>query len=69
MKKNMSSADRIIRILLAAVISILYFTHAVTGTFGIIALVIAGIFIITGIVGTCPLYALIGITTQKKKTI
>jgi hypothetical protein len=36
MKKNMGTADRIIRLILAAVFAILYFTGTVTGTFGIV---------------------------------
>jgi len=64
----MGSADIAIRLFLAAVIAILYFTHAISGTVAIIALVIAGVFIITGLIGYCPLYSVLGITTRTKKT-
>lgn len=63
MKKNMGSADRIIRILIAVVMSVLYFTGTVSGTLGIILLVLGGIFLVTSFVGFCPLYAPFGIKT------
>lgn len=34
MKKNMGNADRITRLLLAAAITILFFTNIITGTVG-----------------------------------
>lgn len=63
MKKNMGNADRIIRILLAVVMAVLYFTHTVTGTFGIVLSVLAGVFVLTSLVSFCPLYTLIGLNT------
>ena len=65
----MGIADIAIRLFLAAVIFILYITNAINGTFGVIALVIAGLFIITSFIGVCPLYSILGLTTRKKKTI
>jgi Protein of unknown function (DUF2892) len=67
MKKNMGSADRMVRLLLAAIFAGLYFTDTVTGTFGIILLVLAGVFVLTSLVSFCPLYPLIGINTCKVK--
>ena len=63
MKKNMGNADRIIRLLLAAVFAVLYFTNIITGTFGIILLVLAGVFVLTSLISFCPLYPLIGVNT------
>ena len=63
MKKNMGSADRIIRLLIAAVIAVLYFTNVITGTLGIVLLVAAGIFALTSFISFCPLYAPFGIRT------
>ena len=63
MKKNMGSTDRIIRFLLAAVFAYLYFAGIVTGTFGIILVVLGAIFVITSLVSFCPLYALVGLNT------
>jgi hypothetical protein len=66
MKKNVGSIDKMIRVLIAVVIAILYFTHVVTGTFAVILLVIAGILVITSLLGICPLYLLLGLNTVKK---
>jgi len=65
MKKNMGSADRIIRILLAAIVAVLYFTGTVSGTLGIVLLVLAGVFVLTSFVSFCPLYAPFGISSCK----
>lgn len=67
MKKNMGSADRIIRFVIAVVIAILYFTNILTGTLGIVLLVIAGVFMLTSLVSFCPLYTLIGLSTCTAK--
>ena len=69
MKKNMGSADRIIRILLAVVVSVLYFTNTITGTLGIVLLVLSGIFLVTSLVSFCPLYTLIGLNTCPAKKV
>lgn len=65
MKKNMGSTDKIIRFILAAIFVILYFTGTVTGTIGIILLVLAGVFVLTSLVSFCPLYAPFGLSTCK----
>ncbi len=67
MVKNMGGADRIIRILLAIVIGILYFTDRITGTAAIILGIIAIVFLLTSFVGTCPLYIPLKISTKKKE--
>lgn len=67
MKKNMGAADRIIRLLLAAIFAGLFFTDKVTGTFGIVLLVLAIVFVLTSLVSFCPLYPLLGINTCKTK--
>ncbi len=63
MKKNMGSADRIIRAIIAAVIGVLYFTGTISGTLGIILLVLAGVFLLTSFISFCPLYAPFGISS------
>ena len=63
----MGNADRIVRLLLAVVMAVLYFTNTVTGTFGIILLVLAGVFVVTSLVSFCPLYTLIGLNTCPAK--
>ena len=59
MKKNMGSADRIIRLLLAAVFAYLYFGGVVTGTLGIVLVVLGGVFALTSLISFCPLYTLV----------
>ncbi len=63
----MGKTDRIIRVLLAAVFAVLYFTNTVTGTFGLILLILGGIFLLTSVVSFCPLYTLIGLNTCPAK--
>ncbi|MDX1407949.1 MAG: DUF2892 domain-containing protein [Saprospiraceae bacterium] len=63
MKKNMGSTDRIIRLLLAAVFAGLFFGNVVTGTIGIVLLVLAGVFALTSFVSFCPLYVPFGLST------
>ena len=63
MKKNMGSADRIIRVLLAIVVGVLYFTGTISGTLGIVLLVLAGVFVLTSLISFCPLYAPFGLRT------
>jgi len=67
MKKNMGNADRIIRVIIAAVIGVLYFSGVIPGTLGIVLLVLAGIFVLTSLVSFCPLYAPFGLRTCPKK--
>jgi hypothetical protein len=67
MKANMGGADRVIRVLIAAVIATLFFMKVITGTLGIVLLVLAGVFVLTSLISFCPLYAPFGINTCKKK--
>lgn len=70
MKKNMGTADKTIRVLIAIVIAILYFfTDIFSGyeTLGLILLILAAVFVLTSLVSFCPLYSPLGINTCKKK--
>ncbi|MHC1780288.1 MAG: DUF2892 domain-containing protein [Bacteroidales bacterium] len=67
MKKNVGTTDKWIRIIIALIIVALYFANLISGTLAIILLIVAGMFIITGFVGFCGLYTLLGISTCKKK--
>lgn len=66
MKKNMGIIDRSVRILIAVVIAALYYKDYLTGTFGIILLVFAIIFVLTSLIGFCPLYLPFKFHTNKK---
>lgn len=63
MKRNVGNIDRIVRILLAAVIAVLYFTNVISGTVAIVAGILAVIFAATSLVSFCPIYALFGMST------
>jgi len=65
MKKNMGSADRIIRTVVALLVAVLYFTGVISGTVAIILGVLAVAFLLTSLVGTCPLYLPVGLSTKK----
>jgi len=67
MKTNMGIIDRVIRIVIALVFVGLYFASVVSGTLAIVLLVLAGVFILTSLIGFCPLYWPLGIHTWSKK--
>lgn len=67
MKKNMGNIDRIVRTLIAIVIAALYFTDVISGTLGLVLLVLAVIFLATSLVSFCPLYLPFGLSTCKKE--
>ena len=62
----MGSTDKIVRIALAVIIAILYFTNIISGTLAIVLGIFAGIFIITSFVSFCPLYFPFEISTRKR---
>lgn len=66
MINNMHIIDRIIRIIIALVIVYFYFAGQISGLAAIILGIIAVIFIITGLIGYCPVYQLLGISTKGK---
>lgn len=68
MKKNVGSIDKIVRLLLAALFIILFFTHVVVGIFGYILLALAAILILTSIFSFCPIWMLFGVKTCKVKS-
>jgi Na+/phosphate symporter len=63
MKHNMGNIDRIVRVLIAVAIAVLYFTNTITGTLGYVLLAVGGIFLLTSLVSSCPLYSIFGINT------
>lgn len=68
MNKNMGNTDRIIRSVIAIVIAALYFTGTISGTLGIVLLVLAVVFLLTSFVSFCPLYTLVGMNTCSTKS-
>lgn len=67
MKQNMGNVDKIIRLLVAAGIGAAYVNGNISGTTAILLLVVAGIFILTSLIGVCPLYLPFKISTKRKK--
>ena len=67
MRKNMGSADRLVRLIVAVLVAVLYYNGTIAGTLGIVLLVLAGIFVLTSLVSFCPLYKPLGINTCKAK--
>jgi hypothetical protein len=66
MKRNMSDTDRIVRVILAALLAYLYFSGIVTGVLGIVLVVLAAVFLLTAAIAFCPLYAPFKISTYKR---
>jgi hypothetical protein len=65
MKKNVGQIDKIVRIVSALIMLTFYFTGLLEGTLGLLSLIISVVFLLTAIVGFCPLYRLIGLNTCK----
>jgi hypothetical protein len=66
MKKNMGTVDKAIRIVVAVVIAVLFYTEVITGVLGIVLLILAGVFVVVSIFSFCPLYLPFGLNTGKK---
>jgi hypothetical protein len=65
MKKNISNKDRIIRLLLAAIVAVLYIVHIIQGTFASILGIGAIILAATAVINFCPIYRILGISSFK----
>ena len=66
MKSNMGTVDKSIRLILAAIAVLLYYTSVISGTLAIILLLLALVFALTSTINFCPLYLPFGISTRKK---
>jgi hypothetical protein len=65
MTKNMGSVDRAIRIAIAVVVAVLYFTGTISGTLAIVLGIVAIAFLVTSLFGWCPTYLPFGLSTRK----
>jgi hypothetical protein len=65
MKRNIGTYDRLLRLIIAVIITGLYVTNIISGTFGLVLLVIATAFTLTSFIGFCPLYFTLRISTHK----
>ena len=66
MKQNVGNTDRIVRFVLAAVFAVLYFTGVVSGTLGIVLLILAVVFAVTAAINFCPIWYLFKFSTKGK---
>jgi hypothetical protein len=64
---NIGTIDKVIRILVAVTVVILYFSNIITGTLGIILLILSAIFVVTSLLSFCLIYLPFGISTRKKE--
>jgi hypothetical protein len=67
MKKNMGKTDRIVRVVIAVIIAGLYYGGYISGTLGLVLLILAAVFVITSFMGYCPLYGPLGLNTCSDK--
>ena len=65
LNRNMSNNDRIVRVVVAALFAYLYFGGVVTGTLGIVLVVLGAVFLFTSVVSFCPIYAIFKLSTNK----
>lgn len=67
MKQNVGYFDRFVRLLITVLLIWLYFSNTVTGIWGIVLLVLGAVFLLTGVIGFCPIYAIFGLKSNRKK--
>ena len=67
MKKNMSTIDRIVRVIIALVVAVLYYMQIIEGTVAIVLLALSAIFVLTSLFSFCPIYAMLGVSTAPKE--
>lgn len=67
MKKNLGNYDRVLRLGFFILVLILFLTDVISGTSGIILLVVGGILALTSLVSFCPIYWALGWRTVKKE--
>ena len=66
MKANMGKLDKTIRILFAIAVVILYLTNTISGTLATTLLILSGVFVLTSMIGFCPLYRIFNFSSNKK---
>ncbi len=65
MARNESTIDRIIRAVIGAAALVGAVAVGATSGVGLVLLVLGGILLVTGAVGFCPLYRILGMSTQR----
>jgi hypothetical protein len=67
MKSNLGSYDKVIRLVIATIVGVLYFTKVISGTLAVVLGIVAIVFALTAFINFCPLYKILGISTKTKK--
>ncbi len=67
MKKNIGTIDKVIRILIAVVVVVLYFAKVISGTLAIILLILSAVLVVTSLINFCPIWSMLGVSTRKKE--
>jgi hypothetical protein len=68
MKKNIGSPDKVVRILFAVVVLGLYLANVISGTLALVLGIVGIVLFMTALVGTCPIYLALKLTTKKSQT-
>lgn len=67
LKMNMSKNDKLIRVLIAFVIAVLFYFQIIKGILGVMLMLLAIVILLTCFFRVCPLYKMCGISTNKPK--
>jgi hypothetical protein len=65
LKLNEANWDRIARVVLGILLLFLGLAGVASGVVGIVLDIIGGVLLLTGLVGFCPLYAILKFSTKK----
>jgi hypothetical protein len=68
MKKNIGTIDKVIRIVFAVAVIVLFLTNVISGVLGIVLLALSAILVVTSMIGVCPLYIVMGLNSVEKST-
>ena len=66
MKKNMGKVDKMLRVIVALIIGVLYFNNAISGMLASVLITLALVFLVTSMISFCPLYVPFKIDTSEK---
>jgi len=66
-EKNVGMIDRVVRIIIGIVLIAAFALNIVAAPWSYLVALIGLIALVTGAVGTCPLYSVLGFTTMGKK--
>lgn len=68
MIKNMGNLDRILRLTIVLAIGVAFALGKISGVVALVLGVVGLAFLLTSLVGTCPIYLPFGLSTRLKRT-